>query len=91
MNDEEAEHPKRHLHRFVRMRVIHVCPVLTERELVHIRLARFDVGLIETAHTVHARGQQNPVPVNRGVLGQFVGDEQAQPITFNRFDGRAWG
>ena len=44
-------------------------------------------GLVEPAHPVHAVGQALAVPVDGGVLGQAVGDEDAHAVALDHFDG----
>ena len=88
MDDEKAVHAEGDLHHLVEMRVIHQRAGLLERELVRERLARRDLRLIETAHAVHAVRDDEAVPVHRGPLGQFVRDEDAHAIAFERLDRR---
>ena len=70
------------------MRVVHECSGALRYEFVHVGLTRFDRGLIEPGHTVHAVRQPLSVPVNAGVLGQSIGDEYSHPISLDSFDGR---
>src|SRR3972149_8035945 len=49
--DEKALHPHCHLHHLVRMRVVHLCTVLTERKFIDIGLARFDLALGQSPDT----------------------------------------
>ena len=65
----------RHLHHFVGVRVVHERSRLVHLELVDEGLAGRNLRLREPADAVHAAGKQNPVPVDRRVLGQTVGDE----------------
>ena len=88
VHDDEAHHAHRHLHHLVGVRVIHEVAGLRHRELVDERFPDRDVGLRETAHAIHAVRQQHAVPVDRRVLGQFVGDEDAQLVAFHAFDRR---
>ncbi len=87
MHDEHAHHAHRHLHHLVRMRVVHERPARLDLEFVDEGLARLDVRLIEAAHSVHSVRHDHAVPVHRGVFGQFVGDEDAHLVAFDRFDG----
>ena len=64
-------------------------PDLLHLELVDEGLADRDVRLVEPADAVHAVRQQHAVPVDRGVLGQLVGDEDAQLVAFDALDRRA--
>ena len=64
-------------------------PLFTQLELVDEGLARLDMRLSEPADAVHAVRQQHAVPMNGGVLRQLVGDEDAELVAFDRFDGRA--
>ncbi len=89
VHDEKAHHAHGHLHHLVGVRVVHEGAALGERELVDEGLARSDMRLGEPADTVHAVRQQHAVPVNRGVLGQAVGHEDANLVAFDRLDGRA--
>ena len=56
MGNPQPHHSHRHLRGFIGMRVIHEGPRAPRDELVHERLARFDGGLGESSHTVHAVG-----------------------------------
>ena len=89
MNDEQAHHPDGHLHHLVSMRVVHVGAMLTQRELVGVGLSRLDVRLAQAADAVHPARQQNAVPVNGGVLGEFVRHQDPDSVALDRFDGRA--
>ena len=89
MGHPEAHHPHRHLRHLVGMGVIHEGTGPARDELVDKGLARLDVGLGQAADPVHAVRQSLAVPVDRGVLGQAVGDEDAQSIAFDHFDRRS--
>ena len=43
----------------------------------------------EAADAVHAARNQHAVPMHAGVLGKLVGDEDADLVAFDAFDGRA--
>ena len=86
MHDEHAHHAHRHLHHFVRMRVIHERPAVLQLELVDEGLPRLDVRLGHAADPVHSIRQQHAVPMDRRVLGQLVGDEDAHLVAFDRLD-----
>ena len=64
-------------------------PLLLQLELVDEGLARRDVRLGQAADAVHAVGQPLAVPVHGRVLGQPVGDEDADLVALDRLDGRA--
>ena len=89
MHDERAHHAHRHLHHLVGMRVVHEGAAALELELVDEGLAHRDMRLGEAADAVHAVRQQHAVPMHGGVLGQLVGDEDADLVAFDRLDGRA--
>ena len=89
MHHDEAHHAHRHLHHLIRVRVIHEGAGLLHLELVDEGLAGLDLRLIETTHPVHAVGQEDAVPVDSGVLGQTVGDEDADLVALDAFDRRA--
>ena len=89
MRDPEAHHAHRHLHHFIGVRVVHEGAGATRHEFVDVGLARLDLRLIEPADTVHAVRQALTVPVNRRVLGQAVGDEDADLVAFHHLDRRA--
>ena len=91
MHDEETHHSHRHLHHLVGVRVVHERAALAQFELVDERLARLDVRLRQSTNAVHAIGQQHAVPMNGGVLGQLVGDEDAHLVAFDRLDRRPRG
>jgi hypothetical protein len=63
-------------------------PALPQLELVDEGLARLDVRLRQAADAIHAIGQALAVPVDRGVLRQLVGDEDADLVALDRLDGR---
>ena len=77
MDDEHSHHAYSHLHHLVRMGVVHEGPVLAEREFVDVGLPRPDVGLGQSAHAIHAVGEKDTVPVDRGVFWKLVGDPSA--------------
>ena len=89
MKDEQAHHPHRLLHHLVEVRVIHVRPVLLDRELVLEGLARFDSGLIQAGHAVHPVRKDHAVPMHRGGLRETILDVDAEPVALHRLDGRA--
>jgi hypothetical protein len=88
MNDERAHHAHCHLHHLIGMWVVHEGAALLQHELVDKGLARFDLRLGQPADAIHAARQQHAVPMDRGVLGQSVGDEEADLIAFDRLDRR---
>lgn len=71
------------------MRVVHEGARTAGREFVGEGLARRDARLGQAGDAVHAVGQALAVPVDGGVLGQAVGDEDAHPIAFHDLDGGA--
>ncbi len=89
MDDEQAHRAHGHLHHFVSVRVVHEGAAFAQLEFIDEGLAGRDLRLRQPAHAVHAVGQDEAVPVHRGVLGQLVGDEQAHAVAFHRFDGGA--
>jgi hypothetical protein len=89
MHHEEAHHSHRHLDHLVRMGVVHKGAALRERVLIDEGLAWRDVRLRQSADAVHARGQDHSVPVDRGVLGKAVGDEDAHLVPLDGLDRRA--
>jgi hypothetical protein len=90
MHHQGTHHTHRHLHHFVRVRVIHKSARLLQFELVGVSLAGRDLRLVETTHAVHAGGQKNAMPVYGGVFRQAVGDEYAHLVAFHALDGRPW-
>ena len=88
VDDEHAHHAHRHLHHLVGVRVIHEGPALPEHELVDEGLARWDMRLSESADAIHSVGQAHAVPMHGGVLGQFVGYENADLVALDGFDRR---
>ena len=89
MCDPHAHHAHGHLHHFVGVRVVHEGARAARLELVHKGLAHGDRGLVQATHAVHAVGQALAVPVDGGVLGQLVGDEDAHAVALDHLDGRA--
>ena len=83
MHDEQTHHPHRHLDLLVGMRVVHEGTAVAGRELVDEGLAGRDLRLRQATHAIHARGQQDAVPVDGGVLGQSVGHEDAHPLALD--------
>ncbi len=86
VHDEHPHHPHRHLHHLVRVRVVHERAASLHLELVDEGLAGLDVRLGHAADAVHAVGQQHAVPMHGRVLGQLVGDEDAQLVAFDGLD-----
>ena len=89
MRDPEAHHAHRHLHHLVGVRVVHERARAPRDEFVDEGLARLDLRLVEPADTVHAVRQALAVPVDGRVLGQAVGDEDADLVAFHHLDRRA--
>jgi len=89
MDDNHAHEPHAHLRHLVDVGVVHERPRIEERELISEGFSGTDIGLAQTAHTVHAGGQDDAMPVDRGGLRQTVGDVDVHPITLHGFDGRA--
>jgi hypothetical protein len=89
VRDPEAHHPHGHLHHLVGVRVIHEGAGPARDEFVDIGLARWDAGLVQAGHAVHAVGQALAMPVDAGQLAELVGDEEAHTVAFDHFDGRA--
>ncbi len=73
------------------MRVVHEGAGFGQIELIDKSLARRDARMAEPADAVHARGQDQPVPMHGGMLGQAVGDIDAHPVTLDRLNGGAGG
>ena len=88
VGDPEAHHAHGHLHHLVGMGVIHKGAGAAGDELVNEGFAHRDRRLVQPCHAVHAIGQALAVPVDAGVLGQFVGDENAHPVALHHLDGR---
>ena len=88
MHDDRAHHAHRHLHHLVRVRVVHESPAFPDREFVDEGLARLDVRLRQSADAIHAVRHQHAVPMDGCVLGQLVGDEDADLVALDAFDGR---
>ena len=89
VDHEHAHHAHCHLHHLIPMGVIHEGAGFGQIELIDKSLARRDAGVAEAADTVHARGQDQPVPMHRRMLGQAVGDIDAHPVAFDRLNGGA--
>jgi len=64
------------------MAVVPVGARLHDRELVDERLARLDAGEAYARHAIHVEGQDQAVPVDRGVLVQIVGHRDAGDLAF---------
>ena len=91
MDDEEPHHPHRHLHHFVRMRVIHVGSGPPEQEFVDKGFSGRDMRLIETTDAVHAVRQALAMPMHCCIFGELVGDVDADLVALDRLDRRAGG
>lgn len=89
VDDEEAHHAHRDLGHLIRMRVIHVGAVLPQSEFVSPGLTGRDGCLGQSTDAVHSIWQQQPVPMHAGVLGQTVGDQNANAVALDGFDGWA--
>jgi hypothetical protein len=70
------------------LRVVHEAAAARQLELVNERLAGIDVRLRQAADAVHAVRHRYAVPVHGGMLGQLVGDEDADLVALHCFDGR---
>ena len=60
--------------------MVPVGSVLPHAEPVLEGLARVDPVEAQARHAIHRRGQDHAVPVDRGGLGQLVGDAQAHRV-----------
>src|SRR5262249_25811016 len=87
VDDEHPHHPHCHLHHFIRVRVVHEGPAPPQLELVDEGLAWIDVPLRDAADAVHAVRHRHAVPMDGGVLGKLVGDEDADPVSLHGLDG----
>ena len=70
------------------MGVIHLCAVLNERLFVFEGLARTDGLLVGLGHAIHTSWQDDAVPMDRGRLGQFVGNVNAHTVALDCLDFR---
>ncbi len=86
MDDEQAGHAQAHLGHFIVMGVVHVRAGLMEGEFVFEGLAGLDGALREAADSVHAIGQEDAMPVERGGGGKAIGDIDADGVAIGRFD-----
>ena len=86
MDDEHPREAHRDLGHLVVVGVVHERAVLGERKLVDERLAGRDDGLAQSADAVHARGQEDPVPVHRRRRAQAVGDVDADAVALDAFE-----
>ena len=73
------------------MAVIPVGPALAHREPVDEGLAGRDAAEGQPGHPVHRIGQEDPVPMDRGRLGQAVGHGKRDgvPLALQPGDERA--
>ena len=85
----KAHHAHRHLHHFIRMRVIHEGPRALCFEFIHKGFTHRYAWLRQASHTIHAIGQSLPVPVHTGCLGQAIGHENTYAITLHHFNRRS--
>jgi cation transport ATPase len=70
--------------------VIPVSAGLPEIELVSERLARRDRRIRQEGHAVHGIGQQNPMPVNRGLHVHPVVDANHGVVALGETQARPW-
>jgi hypothetical protein len=52
-------------------------------------LPGWNARLVQTGHAVHAIGQALTMPVDAGVFGKLVGDEDSHAVALDDLDGRA--
>ncbi|CUH99392.1 hypothetical protein PHA8399_01511 [Leisingera aquaemixtae] len=91
MHDEHPHHAHRHLHHLIAMRVVHEGAGFDQVELIDKGLAGRDARMAEACNPVHAGGQDQPVPMHRGMLRQLVGHINPHPVALHRLDGGAGG
>ena len=84
----KTHHAHRHLHHFIRMRVIHEGPRALCFEFIHKGFTHRYAWLRQSSHTIHAIGQPLPVPVHAGCLRQAISHENTHTITFHHFNRR---
>jgi len=70
------------------MAVIPIGARLPDRELVGEGLPRPNARKADPGHAVHVEGQQQPVPVDRGVFAEHVGDVETDLLPFPEADQR---
>ena len=80
IDDQRAIDPRLFLH--PRMTVVPVGPGLLDGKVILEGLARADPRKRHPGDAIHIRWQQDPVPVDRGVLGQAVGHPQGGHVPF---------
>ena len=71
------------------MGVVHEGTWPTRNELIDKSLARLDCWLIQSCNTIHPIGQALPMPMNAGVLWQFVRHKYPNSVTLDNFNRRA--
>src|SRR6185437_9956305 len=89
VHDQTAHHPHRHLYHLVGVRVVHESAAALDLELVDEGLPRRDVRLRHPADAIHAVREQHAVPMDCGVLGQLIGDEDPHLVALDHLNGRA--
>lgn len=70
------------------MAVIPVGARLADREFVAEGLPWPDPGEADARHAVHLEGKQQPVPVDRGVFAEVVGDVETDVLPLSEADER---
>ena len=92
MHHDHAHHPHGHLHHLVGMGVVHEGAALLEHELVDEGLAGGMCGCVSPATPSMPFGTSMPCQWTRRVLGQPVGDEDADlsPSTASMVGPGAW-
>ena len=89
VDHDHAHHPHRHLGHLVVVRVVHQRAMLVERPLVAEGLTGLDRRLAQPTDTIHAMGNEDPVPVHSGRSGELVGDVDPHPISLHCLQGRS--
>ena len=89
MNDDHAGHPHADLCHLIVVRVVHAGARLPDRELVLERLSLLYRALGEPSDTIHAIGQENPMPVDRRGCLQPIGHVDANALALHPLQDRA--
>ena len=70
--------------------MVPVSTILIDLELVLVHAIGRDAVEAQARHTIHVRGQNDAVPVNRGVFGQAVFHTQCDGIAFPPAQNWPW-
>src|SRR4029077_19345576 len=87
VNDKHPHHAEAHLSHLVGVRVVHECSVLPELKLILIGLARLDILLAKSGHSIHTGWHKHTMPMNTRAFRELVGYVKAHTVPLHSFNG----